>query len=661
METSSDLDTADPKSAIASFVNAQIAASQAEIDRVALAQQEAFLNSLAAHADDFPVDPTSPYGDPFGMVRQFFEDRAISDIISPFSAEQTSALTTALASSWVGQRELMYVEPNGGEEAANYARIRERGFDRVIHGPYTDWAIQVWMAWRDVVVKSRGYLEVQSLKIEEKRRVYTYNPVAVATNAILSGFMRLFGAAGTTRLSSLKTVTLWDGPVIRCLPFGTVYRDPSETVLSNLSRWVAVKYHWTRAEIVAEGERQFGKGSVIRFRESNLEGCKPIAEVESENSRHVISAAEVVPVKTNASDYDTFEVIVWKGIDPAREPDCRYIYWIIGNKCIAAKEHDGSGPWNNIVELCWDPMVDYATSVSPIMLIRRIQEMASLLLSDAADASTWDSHPAGLVNELIVGDIGVVQGLRPAQFEKKLGEGQAIEPIKLGGNSIQTLQNAATLIEMGRAGTAGTAQITGTTPPGVTTATEFNGLSQGAMGRIQLQQEINAGAIVRLYQIALGQLRDALQTDAALQNFIGDDGTLGPVALVALGDGSDDMECVPMQSRYNIIRQRELAMVSQLKNEMQTDPYLAAKINKEPLYDDYIYLMAGGPRGWRWAKTSAQMREQGLTPEAIEQTMVQGAMANAGTGKGQASPPAEPSAQPSQVLTPPEAGGGAPA
>jgi hypothetical protein len=46
----------------AKFVYALLTDSFKELDRIALAQQEALLNSLGAGADEFPVTHESPYG-----------------------------------------------------------------------------------------------------------------------------------------------------------------------------------------------------------------------------------------------------------------------------------------------------------------------------------------------------------------------------------------------------------------------------------------------------------------------------------------------------------------------------------------------------------------------------------------------------------------------
>jgi len=637
------------------FVHELISQSQAELDRVALAQQEALINSLGCSPEDFPTTIDNIYGDPFGLVRQYYQDRAISDIVSPFSAEQTSALTTAIAGPWISQRDVLYVEPNSGDEdSSNRARIRERLWEKCIRSPYTNWSLVVWQAVREMIVKSRGYIEVCHLTQEEKRKRYSYNPIKVAINTILSGFMRLLGQAGTTRLSRMEMVTLWDGPVMRCRPFGTVFRDPTESVLSESSKWVAYKDQWTRADIEVEGARTFPKGSKIPFDPEVLDRLQS-SHTDTQEVR-TRETNEVRKTTAPATAYEPYDVIVWKGVDPEEEEGTRWIYWIINGTCVGAKEHDGSGSWNNIVELAWDPMVDFATSVSPIMLIRRIQEMDSMLLSNGLDASTWESHPSGLVNELVVNDIEVVRNMRPAQFEKKMGEGNAIERIQLAGSSMQTFQHAATIRELGRAATAGTAQVAGISPPGVTTATEFSGLSAGALGRVQLQQEINAEvAFKRLFYLQHADWRDSILDDATLIDLVGDDGTLGEVTLEAL---DEDMDCTPLASRYNVIRQKELGSLRSLLADARLDPYLMAKLKKEECYDDLVYLTAGGPRGWRWAKTAKQMGAEGNTPAALEQMQIQNAATSGGMGGGQPSQAKLPSAQPSEVIPPTEGGAG---
>jgi len=641
----------EPKDDHARFVLTLLADSQKELDRIALAQQEALLNSLGAGADEFPVTHESPYGDPFGLVRAYFEDRAISDIISPFSAEQTNSLTTKLAAPWIGQREVLYVDANGGEEEVNKAKVRERVWERTIRSKYTNWSLAVWMAFRDVVVRSRGYLEVCHLTLEEERRVYTYNPIKILVNSILSGFMKALGqsGAGTIRMHSMEKVTLWDGPIIRARPFGTVFRDPSETVLSENSRWVAYKDVMTRAELIAEATRVFGKGSKIRFQEKMLDNCQQSKETAKEGSKPLTKyQRDVAPKGDPSAPYESYEVIVWKGIDPEEDAATRWIYWVVNGVCIGAKQHDGSGSWNNIVELCWDPMTDFATSMSPIMLIRRLQEMDSMLLSNGLDAATWECHPGGFVNTLVVNDIEQVRNMRPTEMVEKMGEGEAMERIQLGGNSMQTLQHAATVRDIGRLATGAIASVVGASPAGANTATEFSGISSGAIGRIDMQQELNADlCLPRLFDLVIADSRDSMTEDAALQDFIGDDGTLGDVTMEYL-DG--DMDCHPMAARFQVIRQQELAAMKGLLADARIDPYLMGKLKKEELYDDYVYAAAGGPRGWRWAKTAKEMAAGGMPPATLEQTAVANAAMSGGQGGGQPSQPAPASAQPSTEI-----------
>jgi hypothetical protein len=380
--------------------------------------------------------------------------------------------------------------------------------------------------------------------------------------------------------------------------------------------------------------------------ETAKEGSKPLTKYQR----------DVAPKGDPAAPYKSYEVIVWKGIDPEEDPATRWIYWVVNGHCIGAKQHDGSGPWNNIVELCWDPMNDFATSMSPIMLIRRMQEMDSMLLSNGLDAATWECHPGGLVNSLVVNDIEQIRNMRPNEYIEKMGEGTAIERLQLGGNSMQTLQHAATVRDIGRLATGAVASVVGASPAGANTATEFSGISAGAIGRIEMQQEINADlAMKRLFTLVIADWRDSITEDATLQDLVGDDGTIGDVTLEDL---DDDMLCVPMAARYQVIRQAELAAMKGLMMDMKTDPYLAGLIKKDEFYDDYMYAAAGGPRGRRWAKTSREMQEQGLNPQAIEQTQVQNAAMSGGQGGGQPSPPALPSAQPStQIQTAPNAPG----
>ena len=46
----------------AKFVLSLVSSSQKEIDRVALAHQEALLSSMAAGANEFPITHNNPYG-----------------------------------------------------------------------------------------------------------------------------------------------------------------------------------------------------------------------------------------------------------------------------------------------------------------------------------------------------------------------------------------------------------------------------------------------------------------------------------------------------------------------------------------------------------------------------------------------------------------------
>lgn len=644
---------AEPKDEIAKFVTGLLYDSHREWNRVSLAHQEALLNSLGAGVNEFPVTQYAPYGDPFGLVRSYYKDRAISEIVSPFSSEQTSAITTHLSSAWIGQREILYVEPNGGAEEARKARIRERLWERGIRSPYTNWSLLVWQCFRDVVVRSRGFIEVCHLKRVEDRRVFDYNPVKVITNAILSGFGRFIGAddLGTLRLSSIKPVTLWDGPVLRCLPFGTVFRDPGEAVLSETSRWVATKLALTSAEIIEQATREFPAGSKIAFDADEFKRTTDNSGVTKPSHRPVDMvlwrSTDAMPQTGPALAYKPHDVIVFKGLDPDDDQQKPVVYWVCGGRCIGAKYWDGSGSWNNIVELAWDPMSDFATSVSPIMLLRRIQEMDSLMLSDAVDAATWSSHPAGLVNELVVNDIEEIRNLRPAQFIQKMGEGQAIEPIQLGTNSQLILANSANIREMGRQATGAIAAVVGGAPSGVDTATEFQGISSGAIGRINIMQEINSDvALRRLFGLVVADWRDNLTTDADLQKVIGNDGSLGEVTLEDL-DG--DMDCVPMAARYQVMRQKELAAIQLLYDRAAIDPVFAAKLKREELDADFAYGVAG-PRGWRYVKTPAEMQAEGMDPAMLQQQAVMNAGMKGGAPLGTPSPPAEASPQPSAIL-----------
>jgi hypothetical protein len=645
----------------ARFVLRLISSSQKEIDRVALSHQEALLNSMGAGHDEYPVTHDNPYGDPFGLVRAYFADKAISDIISPFSAEQTSAITTKMVAPLIAQREVLYVEANGTAEEARKARIRERLWERCIRGPYTNWSLAMWQAYRDMVVRSRGFIEVAHCRVVEKRRVYAYNPVKFMVNMIMSGFMKMLGTegAGTIRVHDLKEVTLWDGPIIRALPFGTVFRDPSEACLSNNSRWVAIKYQMTRGEIEDIAGKLFDALDptvTISFEPEMLDllGHSPDSleakkGVVTSKAQHDVATIAAPPI-----EYDPYDVIVWKGQDPAADPNTRWIYWVVQGKCIGAKEHDGSGSWNNIIELAWDPMSDFATSMSPIMMIRRIQEMDSMLMSNALDASTWESHPGGFVNELVVNDVEQVRNLRPAEYMSKMGEGAALERVQLGGNAMATFQEAATIRDVGRAATGGLAAVVGVSPVGSDTATEFSGLSAGAIGRLEMQQEINSElGLKRMYNLVIASFRDNIQDDETLKKLIGDDGTLGTVTLEDL---EDDMECIPMAARFQVIRQAELQAIKGLMMQAQIDPYLQAKLKKEELYDDFVYASAGGPRGWRWAKTSKEMRDQGMSPEALEQLQVQNSAQAGASAAGQPSQPSLPSAQPSTQIQPTQPG-----
>lgn len=642
-----------PQDGIARFVTSLIAESQREWGRVALAHEEALANSLAWGPDDWPVTNQYPYGDPFSLVRGYQKDRAISDIISPFSAEQTSALTTHLSSAWIGQREILYVEPNGDADAARRARIRERLWDKGIRSPYTNWSLLVWQAFRDVVVRSRGFLEVCHLKRVENRRVFQYNPVNVITNAILNGLGKYIGMdnLGTIRISNVQPVTIFDGPIVRCRPFGSVFRDPTEAVLSESSRWVAYKDCMTTAEVLEQAAAMFPSGSIVPFDAEAFKAAYPsgTAAYTPGPKTTVVYQADATALGAPSSAYKPHDIYVFKGLDPEEDPSKPVVYWLCNGHCIGAKYWDGSGSWNNIVELAWDPMSDFATSVSPIMLLRRFQEMDSLLLSDAVDAATWQSHPAGLVNELVVNDISEIENLRPAQYLKKTGDGQAVEPIQLAGNSQLNLQNASIMREMGRQATGAIAAVVGGAPSGVDTATEFQGISTGAIGRINIMQEINSDvALRRLFGLVVADWRDNITTDEELKQIIGDDGTLGDVTLEDL-DG--DMECVPMAARYQTVRQKELAAIQALIQQSMLDPYLAAKLKKDALYDDLVYAVAG-PRGWRWARTASEMAMAGNDPAALEQMAVMNAGMKGGAPIGTPSPAAEASAQPSQVMPP---------
>lgn len=654
-----NLELLEPKDAKAKYVLMLVLESHKEYALHELSQEEALLNSLAASPDEPYITNLYPYGT--SIVYNYQRSRPISRIISPFSAEQTSAITTKMVGPLLGQREILYIEGTGDEESARKAKVRETLWERCIRSPYTAWEQLAWSTMRDVVVRSRGYFEVTHLKLEEERRVYTYDSFANIKQMIMQGLGGLLGRdmAGTIRASRVEKVTLWDGPVLVPLLWGSIHKDPSEPLLTDSSRYVIKVRDMTYAEVKTQAERMFGKGVegvTIPFREDLLEQAQKAGTIRERGMKRFMSDATYTrlnmmesadPLRGIPDIFSPCLMLEYRGIDPMEDPACRYIYWVLNGVCIGGKKHTGSGSVIDVVELAWDPINGFSSSASPIVLLRRTQEQLNLLEASELDAVLWQSHLSGGVNTMAVSDIGQLDALRPGQFFPKMSNEPALEPIQIGKDAGAVRQAISAKEDSARLATAGVAAVVGDAPQGVNTLGEFQGVTEGAIGRIGTQQEINTIGWKRAFSLVLADWRDSLATDAELQEVLGN---APEVFGATLQDLDGEMEVVPMAPRYHVIQQKQVEAIGMLLDRAQVDPYIKAML-KPQIYEDLAYAI-GGPKAWRWVRDAQQMQQAGFDPAQLEQQSVQGAANQQASGRGQPSPPAPSQPGPTQAAPP---------
>src|SRR5262249_52587065 len=136
--------------------------------------------------------------------------------------------------------------------------------------------------------------------------------------------------------------------------------------------------------------------------------------------------------------YDPIKVFEFRGIDPLGSPDQEIIGWVGGGETLGSKGWDGSGSVINVVEWVWDPINGMATSASPAMVIRTLQEELSLLMNAGENAILWSSTPGGGINLDRVNDPNQVRNLRPGQWfslQGEAGQGDPLYPMQLGTNA----------------------------------------------------------------------------------------------------------------------------------------------------------------------------------------------------------------------------------
>lgn len=652
-----NLERLEPKDAKARIVMQLVMESHKNLSLHGLSEEEALLNSLASSPDEVFTSNLAPYGT--SLVTNYQRSRPFSRIISPFSAEQTNAITTKMSAPLLGQREVLYVEGSGDAESARKARVRERLWERAIRSPYTNWETLVWSTNRDVVVRSRGYFEVRHLLLEEERRVYQYGAFQTIRTLVQQGLGALLGRdlAGTIRTSRVEKVKLWDGPVLTPLLWGSVHKDPSEPMLTDQSKYVILVRDMIHADIQTQAKLMFpagGEGVTIPFNDDLFEQAMKNGTIREKGMKRFMSDATYTrlnmmesadPLRPLSEMYQPAIVLEFRGMDPLEDPACRYVYWVLNGVCIGGKKHTGSGSVINVVELAWDPINGFNTSASPIMLLRRTQEQLNLLEASELDAVLWESHASGGVNMMAVSDIGQLEALRPGMWFPKMSNEPALEKIQVGQNSQIVRQSIDRKENSARLATAGIAAISGEAPSGAPTATAFEGISQGAITRIGIQQEINTAGWKRAFALALADWRDNIATDAELQEILGN---APDVAGAQLQDLDGEQEVVVLASRYHAVRQNEITAITAILDRAAMNPEYAARLKSE-VWDDFTYGVAG-PRGYRWTKTDRELQEEGYDPQQLHQQTVENANIQGQSGKGQPSPPAPPSNQPSGIL-----------
>jgi len=503
-------------------------------------------------------------------------------------------------------------------------------------------------------VRSRAYQEVRPLKIRRYRRQYQYEQASEIQELLGAGIdPQELAQLGIVRSSYLGYKDLWNGPVVSPLLWGTVHKDKSETVICDSTLFIIIERQMSWQQFLVEGKAMFPKGGDtvdVPFDEETARSAVPNPDSGGIGPGEVVPGAQfnAEPLTRVPQLYEPIKYYEFRGIDPLGSPENEILAWVSGGVTLGSKTWDGSGPVMSVIEWVYDPINGLASSSSPAMIVRTLQEELSLLMNAGENAILWDSTPGGGINLDRVNDPNQVRNLRPGQYfalQGEAGQGEPIYPMRLGQNAGLVTQFIGDLEARGRMSTGGIASIVGGAPEGVNTLGEFAGITQGAIDRLGTQIEINAdGALRRMYYLGEAFWRDRFATDAELQDVLGqNEDTLG----ATLADLDGEMDVIPMASRYHQVRKQQVDAISAMLDRAAGDPQLQARIKPE-VYDDYAYAIAG-PMSRRWFRGAQELQAQGIDPAMLQQQ----AIANAAqpSQAGTPSPPKEQPASGNDLVT----------
>lgn len=633
---------------IAELVSSIVNDSRRTMSEVAQMHQDALINSLGLSPMDTFVTADAPYG----QTPSHLTDKILGDVVSPFTAEQVNAITTRFVAPLIGQREVLYVEAQGAEDIRK-AAVRETLFDRAIRSPYTSWADLCWRTGRDVTVRSRSYWEIRPLKIERLRRVYDYASPESIQNLLDAGIPEedVAEMAQTLRTSTVKPVTLWDGPVVRPLLYGSVHKERSETLISESTLCVVIEREMPWGQFLVEGKALFPDGVDIPFTQTAADRAanSGFTSVPLGGPAPISTSTAIDRTTSLPRIYTPVRFQEFRGINPLGAPNEEWIAWVSSGQTIGAKVWDGSGSVINIVEWCWDPVNGLASSSSPAMTLLSPQEMLSVLMNCAENAILWDSIPGGGINTDRVNVPGQVKNLKQGQWFNLQGtnaDGPPLFPMELGKNAGAVLQFIGDMETRLRIATAAPASFSGGAPEGVGTLGEFAGIQQGAMDRIGTQLEINVDtALRRTFSLIQADWKDRITTDTQLQEILGqNEATLG----ATLADLEGEMDVIPMASRYHTVRQQKINAYQTLMTEARQDPRTMALLKVREAFKDFAYAVEG-PASARWIRTDQELLALGIDPVTLEQQAVEQA-ASPGK-KGTPSPPKDQPASGADMVT----------
>lgn len=650
----------------AEFIVALVSESGAEADRLRLAHEQALRNSMASRE----WDTYAAAGNIYGMGSDW-RSRRYSEMKSLFTAEQVNAITTRLVQPFVAQRELLYLEPSG-PETIRAAAVRAELFDIAWNSKMNPRAEILWKVMRDVVVRSRGYIEVVHLQQTKRRRVYKYTDLASEFGQLWAAMAPQFGLAPDELLreDSFEDVVVYDGPVYVPIPFDTVYKDRSAGS-SRHRRFQVIERQMSLEDAIILGQRLFPVGASeedpydtteaaeIPFDEAALRECHTLGGASRRS--YAGRRNEHADAEEDISDeYEPLTILEFRGEDPELGPGVDYIVWICGERCIGRDEWRGSGSPLNLIEFQWDPMVGYTTSASPAMLLLREQEKLDLLASAELDGAMYAAHPTGAVNMDAVRSVAEVKGLRPGDLIEKLSNEKVFEEITVGRYTefipaiVMRTESAA------RLATSGSTSVVGAPQAGVDTATEFAGISRGAFDRISMQGEINFDTAFReMAELTWDIYRDTLEGDQQLRNLLGAD----PDCVGAqMQDLDGDMKVVVMGPRYHAVNMAEVQAMERIGTFFSNDPTGEAQdqIDMDKFREDYA--LAVSRRAVRWLRPAMQVMQMRQNRKMLEQQNAdadanakdgggdQSSSASNGAGAGQPSMPAPVPTQPSDIV-----------